>query len=200
MVCVKETRCWITLWGQIYFGWCSKHFGFMSGLLLHETGWNVKCDRSRWWQFSRCSGSARSHKKELMEALERLAHTTGDPIQWVMMDGLYLNWNLVPGSSGIVPSFCGCLGWRSFSRYCHCSKYPCQWSTVALFYPFLFPSPQSPQQSKPPDLEWFSQLRCMSLHSANDTEPTLRPSRMRKRTSANSGLRPHPLWWHCHSS
>jgi len=25
--------------------------------------------------------------------------------------------------------------------------------------------------SKPPDLEWFPRLRCMSLHSADDTEP-----------------------------
>ena len=26
-------------------------------------------------------------------------------------------------------------------------------------------------QSKPPDLEWFPRLRCMSLHSSDDTEP-----------------------------
>ena len=39
------------------------------------------------------------------------------------------------------------------------------------FLSFRFPSPHSPRQSKPPDLEWFPRLRCMSLHSADDTEP-----------------------------
>ena len=42
---------------------------------------------------------------------------------------------------------------------------------LACSFSSVCPLPYHLHQSKPPDLEWFPRLRCMSLHSSDDTEP-----------------------------